>query len=130
MEEFTTHNGTGTQEQTRKRDFKTEAGNLKEHVSEYAKTYVQLVKAKATAGVSNAASGVVIGVTAVFLAIFLLIFAFTGVALWLGDLFDNNALGFFCVGGFFLVLLILVFALRRKVIVPAIRNAIISKVYE
>jgi hypothetical protein len=130
MEAYTTQNGTDTQEQTKKEDLKTKAGHLKEHVSEYAKTYVQLVKAKATAGASNAASGIVIGVAAFLFTVFLLIFAFVGVALWLGNVLDSNALGFFCVAGFFLLILILLLALRRKVIVPLIRNAIISKVYE
>jgi hypothetical protein len=114
----------------KKEDLKTKATHLKDHVSDYVKTYVQLAKAKATAGASNAASGAVIGILAFFLAIFFLIFAFTGVAWWLGGVLDSPALGFFCVAGFFLLLIILVFALRRKVIVPLIRNTIISKVYE
>ena len=36
----------------------------------------------------------------------------------------------FIVAGFFLLLIVLIFALRKKVIVPLIQNAIISKVYE
>jgi hypothetical protein len=35
-------------------DLKTNVGQLKDHVSDYAKTYVDLVKAKATRGASNA----------------------------------------------------------------------------
>lgn len=113
-----------------KEDLKTKATHLKEHVSEYVKTYAQLAKAKATAGASNAASGVMIGIAAFLFTFFFLVFAFTGVAWWLAGLFNSTAAGFFCVAGFFLVLLILVFALRKKVIVPLIRNAIIRKVYE
>lgn len=111
-------------------DLKVKAGLLKEHVSDYAKTTVELAKAKATKGASNAAAGVVIGVAAFFLAIFFLIFLFTGVAWWLGGLLESPAGGFFCVAGLFLLLLVLIFSLRKKVIVPLIRNAIISKVYE
>jgi len=111
-------------------DLKTKAGQLKDHVSEYAKTTVDLYKAKATKGASNAAAGVAIGVTAFFLALFFLVFLFTGIAWWLAGVFNSNAWGFLCVAGFFLLLIVLIFALRRKVIVPMIRNAIISKVYE
>jgi Flp pilus assembly protein TadB len=125
MEDFASQNGTATKE-----DLKTKATHLKDHASEYVKTYVQLVKAKATMGASNAASGIVIGVSALLFTFFFLIFAFTGIAWWLGGLLNSPAAGFFCVAGFFLLLIILVFALRKKVIVPMIRNSIISKVYE
>jgi hypothetical protein len=42
----------------------------------------------------------------------------------------STAGGFFIVAGLFLLLIVLVFALRKKVIVPMIRNSIIRKVYE
>lgn len=111
-------------------DLKTKAGQFKEHVSEYAKTTIDLAKAKATKGASNAAAGATIGIAAFFLGLFFLIFLFNALAWWLASLLNSNALGFLCVAGFFLLLLILIFALRKKVIVPLIRNAIISKVYE
>lgn len=111
-------------------ELKTKTGHLKDHVNDYVQSSVQLAKAKATKGASNAAAGVTIGIAAFLLAIFFLIFLFTGIAWWLADVLDSAALGFLCVAGFFLVLIALIFALRKKVIVPAIRNAIISKVYE
>lgn len=111
-------------------DLNTKTGQLKDHVSDYTKTTIELVKAKATKGASNAAAGVTIGFAAFLLAIFFLVFFFTAVAWWLAGVFNSVALGFFAVAGFFLLLLALIVALRKKVIVPAIRNAIISKVYE
>ena len=111
-------------------DLKTKAAHLKDHVSEYVQTTVQLAKAKATKGASNAAAGAAIGVVAVVLGIFFLAFLFTALAWWLSSLLDSNALGFLCVAGLFLLLIILLFALRKKVIVPLIRNAIISAIYE
>jgi hypothetical protein len=111
-------------------DLKTKTGLLKDHVNDYAQTTINLVKAKATKGASNAAAGATIGIVAFILSIFFLAFFFTAVAWWLAGVFNSYALGFFAVAGFFLLLLILIFALRKKVIVPAIRNAIISKVYE
>lgn len=111
-------------------DLKSSAAQLKEHVSDYAKTTINLAKAKATKGASNAVAGVAIGIAAFFLVIFFLIFLFTAAAWWLAGVFDSPALGFLTVAGFFLLLLVLIFALRKKLIVPLIRNAIISKVYE
>lgn len=109
---------------------KTSAQQLKDHVGEYVNTYIQITKAKATQGASTAASGVAIGIAALFLGIFFLFFLFCGLALWIGALMDNRQAGFFIVAGFFLLLIVLIFALRKKVIVPLIQNAIISKVYE
>lgn len=111
-------------------DLKTKASHLKDHVSEYFNTYAQLAKAKATKGASTAAAGIAIGLTLLFLFLFFFIFAFTALAWWLGGILHSPALGFLCVAGFFLLLMIIVFALSKKVILPMIRNAIISKVYE
>ena len=111
-------------------DLKTSATHLKDHLSEYVQTSVQLAKAKAVKGSSNAAAGAAIGIATVVLGIFFLAFLFTALAWWLASLLDSNALGFLCVAGFFLLLIVLIFALRKKVIVPMIRNAIISSIYD
>lgn len=116
--------------QEKKDDLKTSTGKLKESVSEYVKIYGQLAKARVTKGASNAVSGAVVAIAAIVLVFFFLSFLFTGLAWWIGGLIESTAGGFLIVAGFFLLLTILVFALRKKVIVPAIRNAIISKVYE
>jgi protein-S-isoprenylcysteine O-methyltransferase Ste14 len=111
-------------------DLKTSASHLKDHVSEYVQTTVQLAKAKATKTASNAAAGVAVGLIALVFGVFFLAFLFTALAWWLGSLLESPALGFLCVAGLFLLFVILIFALRRKVIVPMIRNGIISAIYE
>lgn len=111
-------------------DLKTSIGQFKDHASEYVKTYADLAKAKATKGASNVAAGAAIGIISFLLAFFFIEFLFIGLALWVGSLVDSTAGGFFIVSGAFLLLIILIFALRKKVIVPMIRNSIIRKVYE
>lgn len=113
-----------------KEDLKTKMSHLKEHVGDYVNTYVQIAKAKAVRGASNATAGIVIGITAFFFAFFCLFFIGFGLGWWLGTLFNNMAAGFFAVAGIYLLLIILMFALRKKVIVPMIQKIIISKVYE
>jgi apolipoprotein N-acyltransferase len=113
-----------------KEDLKIKMNRLKEHVGDYVNTFTQLAKAKAVRGASNATAGVVIGITAFFFAFFFLFFIGFGLAWWLGTLFNNMAAGFFAVAGFFLLLVILMFALRKKLIVPIIQKMIISKMYE
>ena len=111
-------------------DLKTKTGHLKEHINDYVQSTIQLAKVKATKGASSAVAGIAIGITAFLLVIFFLIFFFTAIAWWLADVFNSAALGFFSVAGLFFLILVIIFALRKKLIVPAIRNAIISKVYE
>lgn len=111
-------------------DLKTKVNRLKDHVGDYVKTYAEIGKAKAVRGISTATAGIVIGITAFFLGFFFLFFIGFGLGWWLGEVFDNRAAGFFAVAGLFLLLCILLFALRRKVIVPLIRNLLISKIYE
>lgn len=111
-------------------DLKTQTARLKDHVSEYVQATVGLAKAKATKSASNAAAGAAIGIATFVLGIFFLAFLFTALAWWLASLLNSAALGFLCVAGLFLLLIVLIFALRKKVIVPLIRNAIIGAVYD
>lgn len=111
-------------------ELKTEVTDLKDQLRTYARTYGDLAKVKVTKGVSNAAGGVVTAIASLVLMVFTLIFAGIGLGWWLGRLLHNMAAGFFCVAGLFFVLFLLVAALKRKLIIPMIRNAIISKVYE
>jgi apolipoprotein N-acyltransferase len=113
-----------------KEDFKIKANRLKDHVSDYVNTFTQIAKAKAVRGASNTTAGIVIGVTAFFFAFFFLFFIGFGLGWWLGTVFHNMAAGFFAVAGFFLLLIALMFGLRKKLIVPMIQKMIISKVYE
>jgi hypothetical protein len=113
-----------------KEDLKTKVNRLKEHVGDYVNTFTQIAKAKAVRGASTATAGIVLGVTAFFFGFFFLFFIGFGLGWWLGKLFDNMAAGFFAVAGFYLLLIIIMFALRKKVIVPMIQKMIISKVYE
>jgi F0F1-type ATP synthase assembly protein I len=118
------------EEEKTREELKAKATHLKDHVRDYVQTYVQLAKARATRGASTAVSGIVIGVLAFFFAFFFLFFTGFGLGWWVGTLLHNMAAGFFIVSGFFLLLVGLLFALRKKLIVPMIRNMIIKKVYE
>jgi hypothetical protein len=124
------HSKTHTEETVPKEEFKTKVNRLKEHVGDYVNTYIQIGKAKAVKGASTATAGIVVGITAFFFMFFFLFFVGFGLGWWLGNVFENRAAGFFAVAGFYLLLCGLLFALRKKLIVPLIQKMIISKVYE
>lgn len=110
-------------------DLKTKASELKQHITEYIKTFIDLIKAKATKSASGAIACAMVVSAFVFLLIFFLVFGFTALALWLGSLLHSMPLGFLCVAGFFLLLIILLLLLS-KTIIKGLRNAVIRKVYE
>ena len=111
-------------------EFKTNTENLKAHVGEYVNTYIQLTKAKVTQGAANASSAMTVMIGALFFSLFFLQFVFLGLAWWIGSLLNSPAAGYFIVAGLFLLIIVLLFMLRKKYIGPLIRNAIIGIMYE
>jgi len=118
-------------------DLKNKAEALTDSVKEYVQTYYKLavlnVTEKATSVVSAALAGFLImfaGFLIMFLGLFILLFSGLALAVWLGELLDNRALGYLIVALIFLLILIILFLLRRRIIFPGIKNAIIKKLYE
>lgn len=74
--------------------------------------------------ITSAISSVVIGVFA------LIAFLFLNMALgfWLSSLFSSAALGFLCLGGFYLLLLFVFLAMRKRFEDKKIKNVILEKV--
>ena len=114
-----------------------EAQNLKEdakdiinHSSDYLETLYKLNVVRATKKASNIASGVVNSVLIFFISLCILLFLSMAAAWWIGDVLDSPALGFLSVAAFYILLVILLVALRKKVISPFIKNSLISKIYE
>lgn len=101
--------------------------NLFEQLKEYITTRIELVKIdlieKSSALISTIISVVIIG----FLSVFILIFLSTGLALYLGDLVQSEAAGFFIVAGIYILLVILIILLRKSLFETRIINMMIKK---
>ncbi len=111
-------------------DLKTKAGNLTESITDYIQTYYKLSILKVADKSTSIAAIAVAVLAAAFLGLFVLFFGGIALGIWLGHLLENTVLGFVLVAGFFLVMLIVVLVLRKKLIFPIIRNKIINKIYE
>ena len=114
-----------------------EAQNLKEdakdilnHATDYAETFYKLNLVRLTKKVSDVASGVVNSVLIFFISLCILLFMSFAGAWWLGDVTDNRALGFLLIAGFYLLIILVLVLMRKKIISPFIRNTLISKIYE
>jgi hypothetical protein len=93
---------------------------------EYGHSSLELVKLKSIR-VSAKATGL-IGTKFILgtLILLLLIILSMGVSFWLGEVLESVYLGFFCVAGFYLVLLIVFYVFRDSLIQRPIENGVIK----
>jgi hypothetical protein len=118
------------EEKTRTQEIKEEAKDLAEHVTDFLETYYQLLTINVAQKGVNIASAVINAVVLCFLGLFAFGFIGLGLAWWLGNVINNRAGGFFITAGIYLVIIIVLIAMRKKVLFPFLRNLITRKIYE
>jgi hypothetical protein len=111
-------------------NIKEDAKDILNHTGDYLETLYKLNVVRATKKASDIASGVVNSVLLFFFSLCIILFLSVAAAWWLGVVFNSPALGFLAVAGFYLLLVIILMALRKNVISPFIKNSLIRKVYE
>lgn len=111
-------------------DLKDKVEDLTSHAGDYLNTLYRLTLVKVTQKATNLASALVATIAVCTLGLFVLFFASFGAAWWLGDVLQNRAGGFFITAGFYVVVLVIIISLRKKIVFPYIRNRILGKIYE
>jgi len=111
-------------------NIKEDAKDIINHTQDYLDTFYKLSLIRATRKASNIASGVVNSILLFFISLCIILFLSMAAAWWVGQELNNPALGFLSVAGFYLLLVIILVALRKKVISPFIKNSLIQKIYE
>jgi hypothetical protein len=111
-------------------EHKSSPEKLVEAVGNWIETYRNLLMVQAVEHASKNASVGIVGIMLLLALLFILLFAGLGSAWWVGEALENMKAGFFIVGAFFLTVLIILLALSKKFLIPAIRNLIIRKIYE
>jgi hypothetical protein len=99
-------------------------------VAELIETYRTLVTVRIIQHTSLGISMSIIGILTSTLALFIFLFSGLGFAWWLGEYLHNMKLGFFIMGGVYIILLITLLLISRSVLMPFIRNYIIKKIYD
>jgi len=101
---------------------------LFEYLKEYVETRYQLgilnVQRKLSGILSSLTSIVVLGV----LIIFIFLFGSIGAAIWLGLYFQNYFIGFFYISGFYILITIITYFNRERLIKTPLINALIKKI--
>ncbi len=111
-------------------ELKEKASDLLEHVEDIAETYYKLAVVNVTEKASNIAATTIVAVLSVILSFLILIFLGLGLSWWLGDLVGSRVGGFLLGAAFFVLLLVIILAMRKTSIFPKVRNSIIRSVYE
>lgn len=111
-------------------ELKTKAEAFTKSVSDYLDTYYKLTLVKVTQKSTNLVSAILAGVASLILLFLVLFFIGIGVSWWLGDLLNSRPAGFFIVGGIFILLIVVIFSLRKKIVFPILKKAILKKLYE
>jgi hypothetical protein len=106
------------------------AHKIVEVAGKMIETYRSLITVNVVERASLGVSWSVVGVLIAILCVFVLLFAGLGSAWWLGERMDNMKAGFFIVGGFYLVLFLVVALTAKSLIIPPLRNLFIKKVYD
>lgn len=111
-------------------DLKEKTADLADHVEDLATTFYKLTVVKLTQKVTNIASNLLLVLSIAFFGFFIILFAGLALGFWVGDLVGSRAGGFLITAGFFLIVLLIIAAIRKKVVFPYIRNLLIRKIYD
>jgi hypothetical protein len=111
-------------------DIKEKTADMADHVQDLADTFYKLTVANLTQRISNIGSSLIVGILVGVLVFFVLLFMGIALALWLGDLLHSRTGGFLAGAAFFLLVVLIMGSMRKKLIFPFIRNLIIRKIYD
>jgi hypothetical protein len=98
-----------------------------EKSQDYLETKVELAKLKAIDKSSDVLSTLIVLVSMIFAGLLAFLFISIALALYLGFLVGSAHAGFFIMGGFYAVILLLLFLRRDKWIKTPVTNLIIKK---
>jgi hypothetical protein len=100
---------------------------LIEKSKDYLDTTVELTKLKTIDRSADVLSTVIVVVSMIFLGSLFLLFVSCGLALMLGKMLGAYQYGFFIVGGFYALVLLLIYVQRDKWLKTPITNGLINK---
>lgn len=100
------------------------------YLQAYVNDKIDAIRLETAEKAAKATSGMVTGYMIFSLANLVVWFAALALGFYLGEVLDSTALGFLIVAGFFLLLLIVMYVLRRTLITNAVISTIIKSFYK
>lgn len=118
------------EQKTKTEEIKEEAKDIVNHVGDFLETYYELLTVRLAKSVVDITSSLINSIILALLGFLFLSFVSLGLAWWLGNVVDNRAGGFFITAGIYLVIIVAVIVMRKKLIFPFLRNFLTRKIYE
>jgi hypothetical protein len=115
---------------TKVEEVKEEAKDLVDHTTDFLETYYQLITINIAQKGINIASAVINAVVLTIIGLFAFGLISLGIGWWLGNLVDSRAGGFFMVAGIYIVIMAVIIVMRKKTILPLLRDFLTKKIYE
>lgn len=109
---------------------RTQQDGLIDAVGDMVETYRGIAKLHLVENAAVGGSLSILGMLLLVTGVFILLFAGLGAAWWIGDALQNMKAGFFIVGGFYLIVFVVMLLTAGSVILPWLRNIIVRKIYE
>ncbi len=100
--------------------------NIFENAGNYVESKVDLLKLKAVKKMSDVTSSLVTKLTMVLLIIFVFFLVNIGLAMWVGDMMEKMYYGFFIVAGAYILIGLILYALRRQIFKTPLHNRLIK----
>jgi len=100
---------------------------LFEKTTDYLETRIELVKLQAVNKITDVVSSLVSRLIIMIIIVLMVVVLNTGVALWLGEILGKMHYGFFCVAGFYLLVVLILAATRRSWLKKPIANKLVRK---
>jgi hypothetical protein len=111
-------------------DLKEKTADLADHVEDLANTFYKLTVVNITQKATNVVSNLLLVLSIAVIGFLIILFGGMALAFWLGDLLESRAGGFLMTAGLFVIVLLIIAAIRKKIVFPYIRNLIIRKIYD
>jgi uncharacterized protein YqhQ len=108
----------------------TNIDKLYQKAEQYSKTTLELVKLKTIDKTTDIISSLAVSLIMILIVAIFTVFINIGIAIWLGVVFNNMAMGFFVVSGFYLIVGLIVYLNRQYFIKTPVRNLVIKKLLE
>jgi hypothetical protein len=102
--------------------------NLVSKVGDVAETKVELWKLRAAGKISETVSSLISVMAIVILTVTAVTILSVGIAFWIGSEMGKTSYGFFIVGGFYVLVGLLVYVFRSRWIKKPLSNLIIDKI--
>lgn len=106
-----------------------ETASLKDNVQEFVDAKIDIIKLKAISKGAPMISNIIVGVTMAFLGIFIIMFLSFSAAYAISSATEKPFLGFLLVAGFYILLAVLVVALKNKLLTMPIMQSLLNSLY-